>query len=61
MKIEVYARTSILGSTVKKVIEVRDDDVEGLDEDELSEHLDEVAKDEVFDNLMVEWGWKKVE
>jgi hypothetical protein len=59
MKIEVSVRTDLVGSKVSRVIEIDDADLEGLDQDERDQRIEEIAKETAFD--MFQWNWEPAE
>ena len=59
MKIRVYVHTNKVGSKCEDTIEVPDDEIKGMDEKELNEYLESMARD-VINNWM-DWGWRIIE
>lgn len=59
MKVEVYVGTDVHQSQVKRIIEVDDEDLEGLTPDQQDLVIEEQARDQMFS--MIHWGWGRVE
>jgi len=60
MKVKVYVATNRIGSKVEEVIDVPDEDLDGLTDAERAQLVNEYAQAEVFDSGMFEWGWEPV-
>lgn len=58
MKLRIYVETGIVGGDRESIIEVLDEELEGLTEEQRQATLEEIATDE-FNNL-VSWGWEEV-
>jgi hypothetical protein len=59
MKVEFSVRMHLLGCTRKSVIDVPDDELEGLSEQERDKYIDEYAQDWLWEQI--EYGWKEAE
>lgn len=59
MKIKVHLSMGLVGCKREKILDIDDDEVEGLNEEELDAHLEEVARDWMFQQ--VEWGFEIVD
>jgi GTP cyclohydrolase FolE2 len=58
MKIEVYVETNLVGSRVTETVEIDDEDMVGMNDDERREHIEDIAREVVWN--MAEWGWEEI-
>lgn len=55
VKIEMYARTDVVGSKVKRTIDVDKEQWDQYSETEKEEYM----RDEFFNSAMIDWGWEE--
>ena len=55
MKVIVYVSTDKVGSLVEKTIEIDETELEGMSKSEISDHIEMISKEHMFE--MIEWGW----
>jgi hypothetical protein len=56
LKISVYVGTHYVGSEVEDEIEIPDEELEGKNEQEQDDLIDEYAREWMFNNI--DWGWE---
>lgn len=59
MKFEVYVRTNKIGSKSSTVVDVDDEDLEGLTDEERTRWLDNVLIESLWE--LIDWGWKEAD
>lgn len=59
MKIEVYVSSGFVGATSKQVVEIDDEELEGMSDRERDSYIEKFAQEVMFN--MIEWGWDPVE
>jgi len=59
MKIKVYVSTNKVGSKIERVLEIRNEDLEELDEQERKQTIEAYAEEQMFE--MIEWGWEEMQ
>ncbi|GAG75670.1 unnamed protein product [marine sediment metagenome] len=59
MRVRLYVSTNKVGSKCEDIIDIPDDEVEGMTEKELDEHLNSYAED--HKNNIVNWGFEIID
>lgn len=55
MIIYAHVNTGYVGCDRREEIEIYDDDIEGMNEQQRNDYIDEVVREWMFDQI--EWGW----
>lgn len=58
-KIKVTAQTQFVGSRATRFVTVDDEDLDGMDAQQRTDHLEECAREELWN--IIEWGWEEVD
>jgi hypothetical protein len=59
MKVEVWVATYKVGSKCSDTIEIPEEELEGMDEKQRAQHIEDSARDAIWN--MADWGWREVE
>lgn len=60
MKIKVNVSTGYVGSRNEDIIEIDDEDLIGMTEEDKEKYIDEKAFEYICE-MMIDWGWRKVD
>ena len=58
MELEIWIATNVVGSKCSTVIEIDDEELEGMTEQQHQKHFEEYAREEIWN--IAECGWNEI-